>query len=363
MALASKRFGMIFTSLACLITVGIWQVHHATTKAQPKMEEMHSNQLAQATSMERRSMTIGNKGRTFEYFKPSTGRQQKLIIALHGGLGDGIKMARMTGINQLAQRYNYAVAYPNGVDQGRVGRWNDGRELNYRAGVVEWIDDKRFISDLISKLSTETGISLQNIYIIGGSNGGMMAQRMSCELDVEIGGIATVAASMPAPISRTCKPKFFIPIMMINGTDDAIVPFQGGSVISPRGGDVLSVKETINFWKDTFKCVIKDANAQPYVSFADIKSRVRVNYFQSELTQRTCVVEVTLVGGGHGWPTKTQHANINSGSRLINNSQDGMMDRQRRRLAQIREKYQNARGGEAVGYDATGAIFRFISDT
>jgi len=306
-------------------------------------------------------MTIDKRVRTFEYFKPSDGRQKKLIIALHGGLGDGMKMARRTGINQLAMRYNYVVAFPNGVDQGSAGRWNDGRETNSRAADFELVDDKRFIADLITKLSRESGISLKNVYIVGGSNGGMMAQRMGCELELEIGGIATVAASMPAPLSRTCKPKFYIPIMMINGTDDAIVPFQGGSVKSPRGGDVLSVKETINFWRDTFKCVVQSANAQPYVSFADIKSQVRVNYFQSELTQRACVIEVSLVGGGHGWPTKTQHSNTNLGRRLIDNPHDLRTVLRRRKLAQLKERYQDVRGGEAVGYDATGAIFRFIS--
>ena len=64
----------------------------------------------------------------------------------------------------------------------------------------------------------------------GVSNGAKMSLRLGCELTDRITAIAPVIGSMPESLVSGCAPTRPIPILMINGTDDPLVPWEGGFV-------------------------------------------------------------------------------------------------------------------------------------
>lgn len=182
-----------------------------------------------------------------------------LLLALHGGGGNAEAMVKLTkgGLNILADKEGFVVIYPNGIEKN----WNDGRsgeETNYRTH-EENIDDVGFISELIDYLIKNLNIDSKRVYITGMSNGAMMTLRLGCELSDKIVAIAPVAGNMPLNLSSICSPEHRVSVMLIAGTDDPLMPFEGGDITGPFGivklGKVLSAEETITLWVNSDNCI------------------------------------------------------------------------------------------------------------
>lgn len=76
---------------------------------------------------ESRTIEVGGVSRTFDLFIPAAVRARNkpvpLVVALHGGGGQGRQMESISGWDAVAERVGFAVAYPNGLRR----HWNDGR--------------------------------------------------------------------------------------------------------------------------------------------------------------------------------------------------------------------------------------------
>jgi len=60
------------------------------------------------------------------------------------------------------------------------------------------------------------------IYATGVSNGGKMSLRLACEASDLLTGVAAVIAALPAGLE--CRPAKPVSIMLMNGTEDPLVP-------------------------------------------------------------------------------------------------------------------------------------------
>lgn len=255
------------------------------------------------------AMIWGGLERTYRIHVPAArdgGRSVPLLIALHGGGGTGEKMERLAlgGLTALAERAGFVVVYPDGIEK----HWNDGRaKVKYRAH-REKIDDVGFIAALIDRLAQEHGIDRQRVYVTGISNGGMMSNRLACELADKIAGIAPVAANMPADLVSMCAPSRPISVLMMGGVDDPMMPWAGGEAhfLRRKFGQVLSAMDTIKFWAAHNRC-----SAAPTVAWeadADREDGTRVR----KETYHGCrdgveVVLYAIEGGGHTWPGGYQY--------------------------------------------------------
>ena len=223
-----------------------------------------------------------------------------VMLVLHGGSkANGDETAKQTGYNNLADKYGFIVAYPNGVDS----QWNDGRGGTYRNTNNNKIDDVGFISTLINKLVHTYNGDARRIYITGVSNGGMMTLRLGCELSTKLAAIAPVIANIPQNIINRCKPKSPLPVLLMNGTKDPIVPWEGGNVhfFKRKMGKVVSTAQTIDFW-------VKHNRCNPNPNIESVPDRVRrdgstVTISRYRNNSKSCdVVLYTIHGGGHAFP-------------------------------------------------------------
>lgn len=101
-----------------------------------------------------------------------------LVFVLHGGGGaDAEKMANRTRMNAIADREDFIVIYPAGI----AGQWNDGRGKTFkRAKDNTDTDDVGFISAVIDLFVKNKVADSKRIYVMGLSNGGMMASPKKC---------------------------------------------------------------------------------------------------------------------------------------------------------------------------------------
>ncbi|MCK5284591.1 MAG: prolyl oligopeptidase family serine peptidase [Alphaproteobacteria bacterium] len=243
-----------------------------------------------------------NVERSFYYYVPKKHQNQKqpLIISLHGGgKADGDEYGAQAGYRDLADRAGFIIVHPNGIES----QWNDGRGITYnlREG-NENIDDVGFISKVIDYFIEKYNADPSRIFIEGTSNGGMMTQRLACELSHKITAAASNIANMPLNIHKKCSPKHSVPMLLINGTADPIIPWEGGFVkIGKKSiGEVISTYETIKFWIENNKCNSKSETILIKDRIKRDKSSIRKHIYACQDNAQVVLYEV--VNGGHNRP-------------------------------------------------------------
>lgn len=244
---------------------------------------------------------VGDTARTYLLYTPKLSKKGKrlpLVFVFHGGGTPAERMIRYTEMNVIADREGFIVVYPKGTGNF----WNDGRERAPKA------DDVGFIRALIGHLQKTLPVDPRRIYATGFSNGGMMTQRLACELPDKFAAIASLAASLPEKIASQCRPHSLISVAMIHGTDDPLVPYHGGPLppTSSIGGSVWPVSSTILFWATHNKCSRKPNTGYLPDKDAGDGTRVRRERYV-RCANATQVVLFTLEGGGHTWPGANQY--------------------------------------------------------
>lgn len=219
-----------------------------------------------------------------------------VLMLLHGSAGNGEDMRRVTqyGFEKIADRENLVVVYPNAQER----RWNE------HGGSV---DDVGFLLAVIDRLAEALPVDRSRVYIAGISSGGMMAQRMACEKADRIAAVATVAGTMPVELKAACKPARPLPVLMIHGTEDPVVPWAGGAVAGfEEYGTVLSARETAAFWASINQC--RGTAAVVPEPDRDLRdgTRVQTESFDA-CVAGAGITLVTVQGGGHTWPGGFQY--------------------------------------------------------
>ncbi len=243
------------------------------------------------------TLTVDGLQRTFQLHVPSSlPKPAPLLIVLHGGGGASSGMRRMTDFDRVADQHGFIVVYPDGLYR----QWNDrrgsGRQMRSDA------DDVKFISALIDSLAAHLPVDTRRVYATGMSNGGMMTYRLACDLSDKIAAFAVVTANISPDFAHTCKPPRPVRLLIMNGTDDPIMPYRGGAVtpFNRPLGEVLSTVDTVKFWANANGCT--DALER------QLPDRVPNDGTQIAITEFTSragnppVVLYSVNGGGHTWP-------------------------------------------------------------
>lgn len=236
------------------------------------------------------SLMHGGVERTFRVYVPPSSGPFPVVFVLHGLHGDGKGMERYTQFSKLAAYENFIVAYPDGIDR----KWNDRA---YKAGST---DDVGFISALLDHLEAAYNVDASRVYATGASNGGMMTQRLAIDLGERFAAVAPVIADIPYLVQRHAAPARPMPILMINGTEDPLVPFGGKSGARTKL-NIVTATQTVDFWVAKNLC-----STPPTVDLlpdTDPKDGTRIERHYYTPGRSGCEVEFYVVqGGGHTWP-------------------------------------------------------------
>jgi polyhydroxybutyrate depolymerase len=270
----------------------------------PSLEADQANPKLMA-GLEIRKLSLAGRDRVYFVHKPGgLGSTAPLLFVLHGGNGTAPRRALQTGFNDIADRDRFIVVYPQGVDYG----WNDGRAKDASLGHADGdatVDDVAFFRGMIDDFINRGEADPKRVYVIGGSNGGMMTQRLACDATDKIAAAAAIVASIPVAIASSCRPSRPIPILMMTGTADLLVPFEGGQVAGNRGS-VIPVIEAVDFWRRIDGCADNPESSE--MPDRDPADGIRTDV----LAWRRCsegseVVFFRMNGAGHGLPGRSQN--------------------------------------------------------
>lgn len=254
-----------------------------------------------------RSLSFYQQGaeRTFLVYIPTqldASKAHPVVMLLHGGGGNAQGMQSITQISNLAERDKFIAVFPEAANP----EWNDGRQTT-----SDPIDDVAYINSLINILENDWTADENKIFVAGLSSGGMMTQRLACELTSSFAGFGVVAANMPSDLASRCNPSDSTPIVFFNGTDDSLMPYDGGDIASipalrmGAGGEMISVEDTLALWSDKNRCSGSDTEALPDTAVDDTTVE-KITY--SGCT-RGALEAFKVIGGGHYWPGGDGEAN------------------------------------------------------
>jgi polyhydroxybutyrate depolymerase len=253
------------------------------------------------------TITIDGQPRKFLYYIPSgVASAVPLVILLHGHTVSIDAMAGRTSAAapykvwmEIADRDKFVVVYAQGLvgSDGEYG-WNDCRADNTE---VPTSDDVKFINTLIR--SPLYPVDARRVYVVGSSNGGMMALRMALDSPGTVAAIGAVIASMPVN-SECATPTQPTSILFMGGTADSLVPYAAGVVGgTATKGLIKSVADSVQYWKTLNGT---GTTASSTTNFPDIdtsdSSTVSLNTYTGG-TNTTSVYEYTVSGGGHLEPS------------------------------------------------------------
>jgi polyhydroxybutyrate depolymerase len=172
------------------------------------------------TAIHHATVTVSGVPRTYTVFRPPSldpAKLAPLVVALHGYTSNASEMETSSRFDDQATQGSFMVVYPQGLGNS----WNAGRCCGQNG-----YDDVAFISALIDRMVSGSHVDAKRVFVTGMSNGGLMAQRLACDLSDRVTAVASVSGGL---VTSTCKPTRPISVMEIHGTADSLVPFAGGS--------------------------------------------------------------------------------------------------------------------------------------
>ncbi len=247
--------------------------------------------------------------RTYQLHVPAAvqdeGAGAPLVIMLHGGGGDGERIARITGWGALAEEAGFLCAFPNGY----LRQWYDDRNLKRSAKHPDYLDDVGFLARMIDAIAEAHSIDAGRVYLCGASNGAMLAYKCARELNRRIAAIGAVMGALPENTPALGAPSAPMPVTMVHGTRDPIVPFHGGDVMvqSRRYGRALSVPDTIAYWVEHNACWHEPFIEELPETDEPNSMGVRREVYEAGIHD-THVEAYIVEGGGHTWPGGEQYA-------------------------------------------------------
>jgi polyhydroxybutyrate depolymerase len=195
---------------------------------------------ALANEVATRTLKVGDTERKYILSKPEADGPRPTIFILHGGGMSANHSLRTNGMEPLVEREKLVAVYPNALRR----EWNDGREVRMKER--GYADDVAYMRALVKALVAEGIADPKHIYVTGASNGGMMSLRLICEAADIFAAAVPIIANLPSDIAGNCKPSRAVPVLVINGTADPLVPYTGGGVgFAGRRGNVISTDATM----------------------------------------------------------------------------------------------------------------------
>lgn len=211
--------------------------------------------VAAPSAAEPMHLVVSGRTRTFAIERPPGETARPTIILLHGLGGTGADTGRQTGLDEVAPRNGFVAVLPDGLRN----RWNHflpGKEpevfIKREIGFVP--DDVGFIKSLVADLVRRGIADPKRIYLAGASSGSFMTLRMVCAEAGLFAAAGLLVSGMPEVLGAECRPARPMPVLMVNGTADQVVPYAGGMVQPGNAFTAWPAERLVRFFRERNGC-------------------------------------------------------------------------------------------------------------
>lgn len=242
------------------------------------------------SQQKREEIMVDDMARAFVSYVPA-GQKDKMpvVISLHGGFASPKGMLKLADFRPLADQDKFILVCP-----ASKGIWRDGANN-------KGVNDVKFIDQLITYVLKTYNGDASKVYVTGISKGGFMTSRLASQLHNRIAAVAVVAATLN--INEGYDLEKPMPVMYIHGTNDKIIPFNGGKKF---GREMYSHDQIIKKW-----VTLNDCNPTPISTQIPDNANDGTTITKKEYTNTISglkVIDYTINNGGHTWPNGRQYA-------------------------------------------------------
>ncbi len=241
--------------------------------------------------MHARAMLHATGVRIYDVYVPAAAPSPAPVVLYFHPLSTDRHYLEVVGTTAKADAEGFIAVYPDGID----GSWNGGACCGPAngAGGDPAVDDVAFARDLVAEVLSLTDADPDRVYATGFSNGGFLSHRLGCEAADVFAAIASVSAVNGIDPGE-CAPPRAVPVLQLNGTDDSLVPYEGGfELAGVTDGAFVGARDSAEAWAARDGC-------------ATAPSETRTAGAATCETWTGCddgaeVVLCTLPGAGHCW--------------------------------------------------------------
>src|SRR6266542_2904240 len=188
---------------------------------------------AESGSLQRKA-AIDGVDRFYTLYVPrglDRSKASPLVIFLHGSGITASATERDAGLDALADRQSFLVAYPQATPAG----WNHGC---CNDAFAKKIDDVGFVRRIITDTGVELKLDPERIYVGGFSAGASMAYRLMCDIPEVLAAVGTISGAL---LAEGCSPRADLSTLEIHGTKDELVLYAGCSpTTNPCGNRAMT---------------------------------------------------------------------------------------------------------------------------
>jgi polyhydroxybutyrate depolymerase len=221
-----------------------------------------------------------------------------LVLALHGAFSGARGFERQSGLSKLADEKGFIVVYPNGIGVfGLFRHWNSGHCCG--KALKDGIDDVGFVLSVLDEVVAELAVDTERVYLVGYSNGGMLAHRIAAERPESFVALGVVSGTIGGnpdkgkPEWKIPQPVRPLPVVMFHGRADTNVPYEGGAA---RGKiTAISSDRTVALWVERNNCA-----SEPLAKTLHGGKVLRESW--TSCPEGAEVVRYSIEGWGHDWP-------------------------------------------------------------
>jgi polyhydroxybutyrate depolymerase len=237
-----------------------------------------------------------------------------LVIYLHGLRPVGWQNHPQPEFDAAADREGFVVVYPEAVEH----RWSYTGQLSEPVKLGDQVvDDVGFVAGLIDQLAERKIADERRVYVIGESRGGLMTFELMCRLADRIAAAAPLITGMTEGQRDSCGPTRAVPLFAVDGTSDPVQRYDGW--LYPTGR-LLSVPETMEFWRRRHGCIGQEAISVPHRIASDPTRLLLVEW--TGCAAEDAVRLYRIDGGGHHVPSFTPPPDENWAKEFGRQSQD-----------------------------------------
>lgn len=244
----------------------------------------------------------GGLDREFYLYRPAdlkTGAP--LILVLHG-YGKGGALSQPGEFMDLADANGFAVCYVQGWEERPGAKsWNVGYDGQVEIGYK--VDDVDFLCKLAKHLQKTYGLSKENTFLTGMSNGGEMCYLMAMKRPDAFAAIASVAGLTLERMDRNYRKP--VPFMEVHGTEDIISYWKGYPTLKGSWGPYLAVPTAVSYLIAVDRCrYMEEEEITPRSELKVVLHKHKGGLPAWKGGPECEVWLYEIIGGGHGWNEK-----------------------------------------------------------
>ena len=238
---------------------------------------------------------FGGQERYYKIYLPKDLKPDAPLVMVLHGYGAKIEHVENKGFSEAAEKYGFAVCYPQGSKDSRGNTcWNVG--YPFQADMK--VDDAAFLCSLAAKLQKEYNLSKRNTFCTGMSNGGEMCYLLAYCSQKTFAAVAPIAGLTMAWMPEKFKKPARIPIFEIHGTEDRVSEWTGDLENKGGWGAYISVPDAVQYWVRRNGCTREMVEELPIKGEKGHKV-IAHRFVGKKNTPQVWLYEV--VGGVHSW--------------------------------------------------------------